>query len=77
MVSFLITLTSPGELISFLSIGNNSSSAAWILSAIPVVLFMECFAMFSKLKSDLYTTQKKLIPQIMLEKREVLDELEE
>ena len=33
--------------------------------------------MFSKLKSDLYTTQKKLIPQIMLEKREVLDELEE
>ena len=77
MVTFLITLTSPGELISFLSIGNNSSSAAWILSAIPVVLFMECFAMFSKLKSDLYTTQKKLIPQIILEKREVLDELEE
>ena len=56
MVTFLITLTSPGELISFLSLGNNNSAATWILSAIPVVFFIECFTMFSKIKSDLHTT---------------------
>ena len=77
MVTFLITLTSPGELISFLSIGSDSSTATWILSAIPVVFFIECFTLFNKIKSDLYSTQKKLIPQIILEKREILDELEE
>ena len=48
-----------------------------IITAIPIILFIEVFGMFAKIQHDLSTVSKKLIPQIMLDKHEPLDEIEE
>lgn len=51
--------------------------AAWIVTAIPIVILLQVFGMFTKIKHDLDQIVKKLIPQILLEKREDIDEIEE
>merc|ERR1719266_886364 len=56
---------------------HSNSMAGWIVTAIPIVIFMEVFGMFTKIKHDLNQVQKQLIPQILLEKREDIDEIEE
>ena len=76
MIAFLVSLTSPEAIFSLMSLSSNSM-AAWIISAIPIVIFLEVFGMFTKIKYDLNQIVKKLIPQILLEKREDIDEIEE
>ena len=76
MVAFLVAVTSPAAILTFMSLHSNSM-AGWIVTAIPIVIFMEVFGMFTKIKHDLNQVQKQLIPQILLEKREDIDEIEE
>ena len=76
MTVFLVSLTSPEAIFTFLSL-NSNSMAAWIVTAIPIVILLQVFGKFTKIKHDLDQIVKKLIPQILLEKREDIDEIEE
>ena len=76
MALFLVSLVSPEAIFTFMSL-NTNPMAAWIITAIPIVILLAVFGMFTKIKHDLDQIVKKLIPQILLEKREDIDEIEE
>ena len=73
---FLVSITSPEVIMTFFNL-TDKSKAAWIVTAVPLALFLMIFAAFTKVRNDIGLVVKQLVPQILLDKREPIDELEE
>lgn len=73
---FLVSVTSPDAIMTFLNM-DNSFKAAWLLTVTPLLVLVTVFGVFSKIKYDQSMILKQLVPQILLDEREPIDEIEE
>ena len=72
---FLTSVTAPEVLMAFLNM--DSFKDAWVLTLAPLMILVTIFCIFQKIKYDQAIILKQLVPQILLEKREPIDEIEE